>query len=245
MKNLIYTLVLIISLTVIISCGGRGNVKDTSESVSDTTTVADTGYTGIKKYMSGRYLIKEITFKNGVREGLMKSFYQDGNVRQTFWYKAGLREDSARWLYEGGQVFRSTPYVHDTIDGIQKQYYRNGKTKAEIGYKKGLRTSYFKEFDQNGKLVTNYPEVVVNVKDEYKTKGLYQITLSLSDKSTKVRFYRGSLENNVFDTTKCQVIKTVKGIGTLDLKKSNSQKPKSVGIITDMLTNYRQQIHYL
>ncbi len=50
-------------------------------------SVPDTGYTGIKQYMSGKTLVKEVTFKNGVREGLMKSFYQTGEVRQTFWYE--------------------------------------------------------------------------------------------------------------------------------------------------------------
>ena len=56
--------------------------------------------------MSGKYLVKEVTFKNGVREGLMKSFYQTGEVRQTFWYENGLREDSSRWYYQEGQLFR-------------------------------------------------------------------------------------------------------------------------------------------
>ncbi len=45
------------------------------------SSVPDTGYTGIKKYMSGNYVVKEVTFKNGVREGLMKTFYQTGEVR--------------------------------------------------------------------------------------------------------------------------------------------------------------------
>ena len=154
--------------------------------------------------MSGQRLVKEVTFKNGVKEGLMKSFYQNGKLRQTFWYENGLREDSAKWYYEEGQLFRSTPYKNDTIDGIQKQYYRNGRLKAKLGYKKGLRTQNLEEFTTEGKLVGGYPALVVNVRDEYKTKGVYRISLELSDKSTKGKFYRGDLSNGVFDTAHCK-----------------------------------------
>ncbi|TAL70819.1 MAG: hypothetical protein EPN88_05990, partial [Bacteroidetes bacterium] len=202
------------------------------------TTVADTGYTGIKKYMSGRFLVKEVTFKNGVREGLMKSFYQSGKLRQTFWYTNGLREDSAKWFYEEGNLFRSTPYKKDTIEGIQKQYYRNGKVKAKIGYKKGFRTSYFEEFDQNGKLVSGYPEMLIKIHDEYKTRGLYRISLELSDKSTKVNYYRGDFSDGILDTAHCEIIEKIKGTGSLDLKKTGSPTMESVGVIADILTSF-------
>ena len=127
---------LIIILLLLAGCKGKSTASTEAQTATDTTAVADTGYTGVKRYMSGLQLVKEVTFKNGVREGLMKSFYQSGKVRQTFWYVNGLRQDSARWLYETGEVFRATPYKNDTIEGIQKQYYRNGKLKAKLGYSK-------------------------------------------------------------------------------------------------------------
>ena len=155
-------------------------------------SVPDTGFTGIKQYMSGNHVAMEITFKNGVRQGLMKTFLcQRKSSRQTFWYENGLREDSAKWYYEEGQLFRTTPYKRDTVDGIQKQYYRNGKLKAKIGLQKGLRTFEFEEYTPKGKLVAGYPELIVNTKDEYNSKGIYTISLALSDKSTKVKYLPG------------------------------------------------------
>jgi hypothetical protein len=238
MKTFSYSIIIILSLLFIDSCGGKSGIKKDLQSGNDTTSVADTGYTGIKQYMSGQYLIKEVTFKNGVREGLMKSFYMSGRLRQTFWYTNGLREDSAKWYYEEGQIFRSTPYRRDTIDGIQKQYYRNGKVKARIGYKKGLRTSYFEEFDQNGKLVSDYPEISVSIRDDYRKSGLYRISLELSDKSTKVTYYRGDFSEGVFDTAHCETIKTIKGTGFLELKKTGVPASGSIGLIADILTNF-------
>jgi len=168
----------------------------------------------------------------------MKSFYINGKVRQTFWYINGLREDSAKWLYENGKVFRSTPYKKDTIDGIQIQYFMNGKIKARLGYKKGLRTTFLEEIGPDGKLISGYPELIVKTKDDYRTKGSYRISLELSDKSIRVRYYIGDLSTGIFDTAHVKLINEVKGIGTIDFKKTGSPKAGNVGVIAEVLTNY-------
>jgi len=238
MKIFSAPVLLVLAVSIIAGCNGKGKTKKESQAVSDSITVADTGYTGIKQYLSKKLLVKEVTFKNGVREGLMKSFYQTGEVRQTFWYENGLREDSARWYYLEGQLFRSTPYKNDTVDGIQVQYYRSGRVKARLGFSRGLRTTFLEEFTPEGKVVGGYPTLIVNIKDDYKTKGIYRISVELSDKSTGVRYYRGDLSNGLFDTVHCKKINAIKGIGTLNLKKTGSPKTGYVGIIAEILTNF-------
>src|SRR5512133_3036797 len=180
MKRIVLSLIVLI-LIVAIGCTGKGPGKKETKAAEEITTVPDTGFTGIKKMMSGQYVVSEITFQNGVRDGLMKTFYQGGQVRTTFWYEKGLKQDSARWYYQEGQLFRTTPFKNDTVDGIQKQFYRNGRVKAKIGYSKGLRTTFIQEFTPEGKLVGNYPTLVVNITDNYKTKGIYRVSLELSD----------------------------------------------------------------
>ena len=188
--------------------------------------------------MSGEVLVKEVTFKNGVREGLMKSFYPGGQLRQTFWYKNNLREDSAKWYYQEGQVFRSTPYVHETIYGIQVQYYRTGKVRARLGYKKGLRTPFFEEFNSDGKRIRDYPEIVVDTEDKYFSGGVYRIKLSLSDKSDKVEFYRGEFSGGVFDSTRCKKLNTIDGHAVFELRKSGSPTSDSTSVIAGILTKF-------
>jgi hypothetical protein len=223
-------------LLMVSGCSGRSGNAD-SHPENDTASVPDTGYTGIKQYMTGDVLVKEVTFENGVRQGIMRSFYRDGRVRQSFWYEKGLREDSAKWYYETGEVFRSTPYKNDTADGIQKQYYRTGKLKAKMEFKKGLRTTFLEEYAPNGKLITGYSDIVVSTRDDYRN-GTYRITLSLSDKSDKVRFYRGDLVNGAFDTAKVDKIPVVNGTGNIVLKKSGSPQQDHVGVIAEILTNF-------
>jgi hypothetical protein len=238
MKASSVSLIIIISLFLATGCKGKGGGKKDSQISNDTTSVPDTGYTGIKQYMMGQRLVREVTFKNGVREGLMKAFYPSGKVRQTFWYRNGLRQDSAIWFYEEGQLFRTTPFKNDTISGTQKQYYRNGRLKAKLNYVKGMRTPFLEEYTQDGKLVGGYPDLVVNIRDDYRTKGIYKVSLQLSDKSTKVRYYRGDFTNGVFDTTLCKKINTIKGVGSLDLKKTGSSNPGYIGVIAEILTNF-------
>ena len=234
MKILSYLSVVLLILFAATGCTGKGSGKKASE----TTAVPDTGFTGIKRYFSGNYLIKEVTFKNGVRQGLMKSFYQDGLLRMTFWYENNMREDSSCFYYPDGKLFRSTPYVHDTVDGITRQYYKTGSIRAKIGYKKGFRTEFFQEFENNGKLYRGYPEVVIGLNDEYNSKGVYHIMLSLSDKSKKVKFYRGDFTDGRFDTTMVKSIKTIDGKAVLDLKKTGSPKTESVSIIAEISTPF-------
>ncbi len=238
MKKIAAPFIIILSLLVLAGCSGKGSTKKSPQTATDTVSVPDTGFTGISKGMSGRYIVNEITYKNGVRQGLMKTFYMSGKLRQTFWYEKGLRQDSSRWYFEEGQLFRTTPYKNDTIDGIQKQYFRTGQLKDEIGYKKGLRTTYFKEYSKDGKLVTGYPKLDVQTKDNYKTNGTFIVTLKLSDNSTKVKFFRGDISSEVFDSAHCKRINAIKGVGSLVLKKTGKPQSQSLGVIAEVLTLY-------
>lgn len=230
--------VILLILLLTAGCAGKGSLKKGSGNVTDTLTVPDTGYTGITKYYSNDLLIKEITFKNGVREGEMKTYYQGGQLNQTIWYENGLREDSVKKYYLEGQVFRSTPYKHDTIDGTQIQYYRNGRIKAKLHYIKGSRVPSLEEFTRDGKLISGYPDIVYTIDDNYSTTGKIRINLELSEKSRKVKFYRGEFTNGVFDTTKCKIIPGVNGKTYIDLKKSGTSQPDYVGIIAAILSDF-------
>jgi hypothetical protein len=238
MRSITSTILVLALLIFMSSCGGKGNSNKESQAVADTVSVPDTGYTGIKQYFSGNTLVKEVTFKNGVRQGVMKSFYTSKQVRQTFWYENGLREDSAKWYYVEGPVFRATPYKRDTINGIQQQYFTNGRIKARLGYEKGLRTFFFEEYTPDGKLITDYPTMIVNIKDEYKTKGTFRISFELSNKAQKVKYFRGEFSKGVYDTAHIVQIETVNGIGNLTLKKTSSPKKSSVEVLAEIFTGY-------
>ncbi|MGQ9620467.1 MAG: toxin-antitoxin system YwqK family antitoxin [Bacteroidales bacterium] len=217
-------------------CLKKGQQKG-KEEITKESPVPDTGYTGIKQYYSGNFLSYEVEFKNGVRNGLMKTYYYpSGKLYQTFWYRNGLREDTAAWYYEDGKVFRKTPFRRDTIHGVQVQYYKSGRVRAKLEFEKGLRKPYLEEFTSDGKKITDYPEVVIKTTDDYTKNGTYKIYLSLNKKDVKAAFYKGGYVNGLFDPKNVTKINDTDYTGFLQLKKSGSPGENYVEVIAEIST---------
>ena len=237
--NSIYFVIFIL-LTISAGCLNKGNnsSKSERENMTDTASVPDTGFTGILQSFSGANLVKETTLKNGVRHGLMKTFYASGLLYQTFWYENGLRQDTAKWYFEkiNGKVFRTTPFKNDSVNGIQTQYYESGAVRAKLNYVNGLRTPYLEEFSSDGKKVTDYPDMVVTIKDDYNQNGTYKIFLKLTNETTKATYYKGEFIDGLFNPKKYLKLNASETTGYLELKKSGTPGNNYIGIIAEILT---------
>jgi antitoxin component YwqK of YwqJK toxin-antitoxin module len=214
----------------------RKNQSSQIENRADTTTIADTGFTGISQSFSRGKLVKEVTLKNSVRQGLMKTYYPGGQLNQTFWYENGLRQDTAKSYFLDGKVFRTTPFKDDSAHGIQTQYYKSGAVRAKLNFVNGLRTPYLEEFESNGKRITGYPDVVISTKDECASNGTFKIYAELTNKNFDANYYRGEYIDGLFNPKKCTKINNSESTGYLLLSKSAGQGIKYVGIIAEILT---------
>jgi hypothetical protein len=237
MKKNILCLVTIIFILTQPACTNKGSKKQSAVVPADTQIVADTGYTGIKQYFSGRTISYEATFKNGVRNGLMRSFYPSGKLRQTFWYENGMKEDTAVWFYEEGSIFRKTPFRRDSMNGVQIQYYKSGAIRARMKFVDGLRTPWLEEFTSDGRKITDYPAVKVRIKDDYQNNGTFSIYLELDKKNIKVNFYYGEFTDSLFAPKMVKKINTSDFSGLLQLRKSNSPGQGWAGIISEISTS--------
>ena len=153
MRSNIIFLIFLILITINSGClnkGGR-NAASEDQNLTDTSTVAYPGFTGIKQIYSKNILVREVTYKNGVIHGLMKTYLQNGQLYQSFWYENGIRQDTAKWYFNDGKVFRTTLFKNDSMNGIQTQYYRNRNVRAKLNFVNGVRTPYLEEFLQDGK----------------------------------------------------------------------------------------------
>lgn len=236
MKNHIVPFFFLIILLSVSGCMNRGQTKADAQDGQEASAEPDTGFTGIGVYRSGGIISAEVTMKNGVRQGLMKTYYPSGKLRQTFWYENGMREDTAVWYHEDGIIFRKTPYRKDSINGIQIQYYKNGKVRAKLEYTDGLRTPYLEEFSSGGSKITSYPELVTRTKDDYNINGTYKIYLGLSQADVKANFYRGEYINNLFDPRQYIKINNTETTGYLELRKTGTARSGYVGVIAEILT---------
>jgi len=236
MKSLISSIFVFLILISLYGCMNKGGQKKTEETDADTVTVADTGFTGIKQFYSKNFLSYEAEYKNGIRHGLMKTYYPSGKVRQTFQYENGLREDTAIWYHEDGKVFRKTAFKKDSMNGMQLQYYKSGKVRAKLEFENGLRKPYIEEFKENGEKITVYPAVVIKTRDEYSINGTYKINLQLDKPDVKVTFYRGDYIDGLFVPKKLTKINNSETTGYLQLSKGTAPGPGYVGIIAEINT---------
>jgi hypothetical protein len=241
MKNLLSSILIAVIFISLVGCLNKGGQKKNSESAADTTAVADTGFTGIKQYFSKNFLTYEAEFKNGIRHGVMKTYYQSGKLRQTFMYVNGLREDTAVWYHEDGVIFRKTAFKRDSMNGTQIQYYKSGKIRAKLEYVDGLRKPYLEEWKEDGRKITDYPTVVIKTKDEYSLNGTYSINLGLDKKDVKVTFYRGDYIDGLFVPGKLIKLNNKKSTdnettASLQMVKGSGAGPGYVGIIAEINT---------
>lgn len=241
MKNFISAVLIVIILILPEGCKNKGEQKKNNDPAADTSAVADTGFTGIKQYFSKNFLTYEAEFKNGVRHGLMKTYYQSGKLRQTFWYVNGMREDTAVWYHEDGAIFRKTAFKRDSMNGMQIQYFKSGKIRAKLEYVDGQRKPYLEEWREDGKKITDYPAVVIKTKDDYSLNGTYRIDLELNKKDVKVTFYHGDYIDGLFIPGKLKKLNNKKPAdnettASLLLVKGSGAGPGYVGIIAEINT---------
>jgi antitoxin component YwqK of YwqJK toxin-antitoxin module len=242
MKNLSIIIIISFFISATQGCLSKVSKKQAVISPADTQTVADTGFTGIRQYYSHSTLSYEVTLKNGTRQGLMRSFYPGGKLRQTFWYEKGMKEDTAIWFYEEGAIFRKTPFRRDSMNGTQIQYYKSGAVRAKMNFVNGLRTPYLEEFTSDGKKITDYPAVIIKTKDDYMTKGTYNIYMELDKKNVKVSFYYGEFSDGLFVPKTLKRVNTSDYAGYLQLRKSPSPGKGSAGIISEISTSLGNKI---
>jgi hypothetical protein len=235
---------LIISIVLILtsSCGvgsgpdGGGRKKEGH--------VADTGYTGVKNYIRDNIKLKEVYYKNGIREGMTRTFYKGGALEQEIPYSGDKKNGEAKWYYPDGKLFRVTPYVNDTINGDQVQYYKSGRVKAKLSYLEGKRLPGLEEYMMDGEKVTKYPGLTYRASDRYREKGQYNIFVEFTDLAENGKFYRGDYINGLVDLDSLTLLMQTATTGYLDLKKTAGHQADSVVVVASYLTPFGNRLYY-
>jgi len=98
--------------------------------------------------------IGEEIYKNGVKNGLEKTFYRGtGKLYQQVMFVNGKKEGIYKQYFESGVLKRDATYKNDTLEGKVMYYHPNTKKLMEGTYVKGLRNGEFNYYDESGKLI--------------------------------------------------------------------------------------------
>lgn len=193
----------------------------------------------VSEYYPDGTLKSEIQVKNGMRNGITKNYDERGRLVSTAeladdkyegWminynpknnkvtaralYKNDKQNGPATLYYADGQLYREMTYVDGRVDSIVKTYWPGGKLQAEVFFKKGEPSIGLKEYDKNGLLVKQ-PTIVVKELDQLALFNKIEIRISLSDKSSKVEFYKGELKEGKYLYAKTPVIFSRDGVASL------------------------------
>lgn len=130
----------------------------------------------------------EVTFKNGMHDGVGYNYYDDGTIKNEIHYKEGYKDGDAKWFYENGAIYRHTIYDMGGKVGVQKYYYKNGQLKAEIPYESNSPVPGLKEYTANGKVIDNNPKLVIWQVDKIAFENKVVIKAKLKDWKKKVKY---------------------------------------------------------
>lgn len=87
-------------------------------------------------------------FNQGLREGLHKEWFRNGNLKDEITFKNGKKNGEFRYWDDKGQLLKDGYYKNDSLDGFIREWYHNGNIKLEVHYisgkMHGLRTEWYK-----------------------------------------------------------------------------------------------------
>ena len=177
-------LFLLTALTIISINGCNSGKTDSGSS--------DTKSKYIKKYRDDGTLlsITEVN-KDNYANGIKVNYYEDGKtVHSKVSYNNGEKEGPALWYYKNGQVFEHTGFKENQRDGLTRKYYKSGTLMAEFTYERGKVMPGIKEYNEEGELITDYPEVTIREINRVNSENKIILEVSTSVKNSNTKFYQ-------------------------------------------------------
>jgi len=131
---------------------------------------------------NGPNLEYEGSYKDGIKEGSWKRWYENGNLHIEEHYKEGKYEGLNRAWYNNGQLSHETNYKGGERHGLVKSWYENGQLKEQGIYKNGKAEGLLREWHENGQLLRE-----ANLKEDY-PDGLYRSWHENGNLSEEINF---------------------------------------------------------
>jgi antitoxin component YwqK of YwqJK toxin-antitoxin module len=194
----------------------------------------------VKEYYPNRMLKSVLRVKHNKRHGLCLYYYQDGSLRAEYnynynkfeglctdYYKNGQKKLVGEYkdnrlngtltsYYPDGKVRSKTEYVNGKKQGIGKKYYKNGQLKSISKYSHGQPGTGLKEYTSDGRLITDYPEIVVKEINQLAMLSSLTLKISLSNRSKNVKFYINALDHDTYLSPYAEDLVSENGIATAE-----------------------------
>ncbi len=106
-----------------------------------------------KSYYNNGKKKNEITYANGRANGFSKFYYKTGLISEEGNWVNGKWDGSYKFYYENGQISYDWKYVNGKREGEQKYFHDNGNKMYEGNWKDGQENGELKEYNKDGQLI--------------------------------------------------------------------------------------------
>ena len=135
-----------------------------------------------------------VIYKAGKREGLARSYYENGILLSESPYVNDEINGVKRWYHSNGNLELELPHVANELNGLCKKYYKNGKLKVEASYLGLKNTDSYKEYYENRQLMKsiNYTKLGEKIgvsKFYYQSGNIKSETIHLNDSTNVAKTY--------------------------------------------------------
>lgn len=208
-----------------------GKIKSINESVNNKRH-------GVCKYFSEDGKLTAVAhFNMNKYHGEQVSYYPNGNVRGRVLYVDNIKHGASLGYYEDGTLYIKENYLFGRLNGQKQKYYKNGQLMMENFYRDGRPSTQLHEYDKMGKVITYYPELIIEQKNMVAFNNTYLLKIYFSNKTHSGKFYIDELEGGVFLPRYISPLDIEDGIATYSIDISSGNIPaQKVNIIATMKT---------
>jgi uncharacterized protein len=120
--------------------------------------------TGEKLWDANYIIIDSESGKIGVLDGIKKTYFPAGGIKQEEEYVKGVKQNKHQEFYDSGKLKESSFYQNDKHNGKSTAYWENGNIKEQGNYKDDLKIDAWKFYFENGQLLAAGSFVVKQLK---------------------------------------------------------------------------------
>lgn len=101
---------------------------------------------------------------DSMKENVVRSYYDNGNVKSELRYKDGKLNGECMWYYQNGKPQMKINYINDTLNGETVSWYENGNMQSRYNVRDDQYEGLFETFNVYGVLIKaeHYKEGVLH-----------------------------------------------------------------------------------
>ena len=145
----------VFSVILLSSCGPKEKMVEVKNqdgiTIERYSVIQDTIRQGsFESYYDNGDLFEASFYKAGALEGTRTIYFQNGKPEVVENYSKGIISGPFKTYYADGQVNVSGVFVNGVLEGIVQKYYETGEIKEEVSFQNNLENGPFTEYYQTG-----------------------------------------------------------------------------------------------